>query len=42
MKVLRGIETIMIATPTKAGQPRMSYSEINANVIYSSVVNIYL
>ena len=31
--VLSGIENAMIATPTNAGHPRMSYSDTNASVI---------
>lgn len=32
--VLSGMEMIMIATPTKADQPRRSYNEMNAKMIY--------
>ena len=34
MNVFRGMDTIMIATPTNAGQPRMLYRETNARMIY--------
>lgn len=40
MSVFKGMETIMIATPTKAGQPRMLYSETKANVICILAVNM--
>ena len=38
MNVLSGTEKIMIATPTKAGHPRMLYNDTNARVICSVVI----
>lgn len=40
MSVFKGMETIMMATPTKAGQPKMLYSETKANVICIITVNV--
>lgn len=40
IKVLRGIEKTMIATPTKADHPRRLYKDTNANVIYN-ISSIY-